>query len=296
MYHYVRDLPNSRFPRIKGMLADAFVTQVEALQAQYEMASVESAYAYLDGDYVPARDLCLLTFDDGLEEHAGLCTEVLADRGLSGVFAIITRSTDEGWVTPTHKNHFLLAHLPLATYRDAYLERLRELAPHVNVDVDPDEVSKTYRWDTPEVAAFKFVLNFRSPADVKERILDAIFEDTFGDEETFGRELYLSWDDARAMQSSGMVLAGHSHRHEPLSSLADQREELSRCATLLKTNCAEQERWPFTYPFGKPHTYNDETVASLRAAGFDCGFCTLVGDNVPGTSRFAIQRVDPKDV
>ena len=73
MYHYVRDLPRTRFPNLKGMLLDDFRHQVAELSTQFEMASVESAMDFMSGEYRPRRDLCLLTFDDGLKEHFTRC-------------------------------------------------------------------------------------------------------------------------------------------------------------------------------------------------------------------------------
>ena len=68
-YHYVRDLPRTAFPRIKGMLLSNFQKQVDQLCGAYEMATLDSAMAFLNGTYHPSRNLCLLTFDDGLKEH-----------------------------------------------------------------------------------------------------------------------------------------------------------------------------------------------------------------------------------
>ncbi len=42
MYHYVRDLPRTRFPQIKGMLLDEFRQQVIDLAEQFEMPSFEA--------------------------------------------------------------------------------------------------------------------------------------------------------------------------------------------------------------------------------------------------------------
>ncbi len=50
-YHYVRDLPRTRFPQIKGMLLDDFREQVKALPNVFEMATLESAVAFLTGKY-----------------------------------------------------------------------------------------------------------------------------------------------------------------------------------------------------------------------------------------------------
>src|SRR5712691_6277952 len=77
MYHYVRDLPKTLFPRLKGMMPDAFAMQIANLQRRYEVATLEAALDFLAGRYRPARDLVLLTFDDGLKEHFAEVTPLL---------------------------------------------------------------------------------------------------------------------------------------------------------------------------------------------------------------------------
>src|SRR5215472_11211452 len=89
MYHYVRDLPRTQFPRLKGILLEDFRHQVNELSSQYEMASVESALDFMTGEYRPRRDLCLLTFDDGLKEHYTDVTPILAEKRIRGVFFLI---------------------------------------------------------------------------------------------------------------------------------------------------------------------------------------------------------------
>ena len=88
MYHYVRDLPRTKFPRIKGMLVDDFKAQVVRLTEGYEMASLSAALSFLNGAYQPRRDLCLLTFDDGLEITGLQVTEVILDYKIEGFMPI----------------------------------------------------------------------------------------------------------------------------------------------------------------------------------------------------------------
>ena len=90
MYHYVRDLPNTPFPNIKGMHIREFADQVAALKGQYEMATLESALDFVSGAYEPTKDLCLLTFDDGLKEHYSEVTPLLREAGIQGLFFVIT--------------------------------------------------------------------------------------------------------------------------------------------------------------------------------------------------------------
>jgi hypothetical protein len=176
---------------------------------------------------------------------------------------------------------------------------LRDLAPSLNVasQVDGAVAQRTYRWDMPDVAAFKYLLNFVLDADIRDTVVKTLFEAYIAAEQAFSSTLYLSWDEARSMQDAGMLIGGHSHQHRPLATLsADELcAELSTCQRLLEEHLHPQARWPFSYPYGKQATFTAAAVHELHQLGVTCAFCTEVGDNLPGTDVFAIRRIDCKD-
>ncbi len=55
MYHYVRDLKNSRYPEIKGFDISEFKAQIEFFKANYKSAMKENSLAIVMYHYV--RDL-----------------------------------------------------------------------------------------------------------------------------------------------------------------------------------------------------------------------------------------------
>lgn len=297
MYHYVRNLPCTRFPRIKGMLTHDFCHQVALLIERYEMATLESALAFLAGKYRPARDLCLLTFDDGLKDHYTDVLPFLTERHIQGLFFVITSCLEEQRIVPVHKNHFLMAALDFNEYRQAFLRHLAELSPERDTAANMMQAQRTYRWDTPEVAAFKYLLNFHLPETLRAPILDALFVEYLGDEVEFARQLYLNWDEAREMQAFGMLIGGHSHSHMVLATLDDdqQRTDLETCRGLLHSRLSSQTIWPFSYPYGTINSFNSLTVETIRDLGFACSFATEVGANQVGQDLFSIRRIDPKD-
>ena len=69
MYHYVRDLRHSRYPRIKGLDVADFVQQLAYLKRHY---TIISGYDLIDivtrGSPLPSG-AALLTFDDGYTDH-----------------------------------------------------------------------------------------------------------------------------------------------------------------------------------------------------------------------------------
>ncbi len=300
MYHYVRDLPRTDFPRIKGMLTDDFRRQVNRLSENYEMASLESALAFLQGEYQPKRNLCLLTFDDGLKEHFVEVTPMLAERGIQGTFFVITSCLQQHRVASAHMNHFLIASLDFDFYREAFVKKLRLASPTLvsPAEIDEAEVHRTYRWDTPEIGAFKYLFNFVLDPVIRDKIVKELFEEYIGDESAFSLALYFNWDEAKQMQKAGMALGGHSHQHLPLGTLTDDEQavDLKLCHRLLMEHLLPQNLWPFSYPYGKQSSFNQVTAQQLNRIGFSCSFATEVGINRPGADLFAIRRVDCKDV
>jgi peptidoglycan/xylan/chitin deacetylase (PgdA/CDA1 family) len=299
MYHYVRDLPNTPLPRLKGMLTSAFCQQLRALREHYELATLETALAFLQGTYTPPRDLCLLTFDDGVKEHYTEVTPLLVEQGIQGIFFLITSCLQEQHMISVHMNHVLMATLEFAEYQQAFFKRLHTHVslPTAMSQVDPQAAQRTYRWDTPEVAAFKYLFNFVLTPEIRDQVVHSLFTDYIAPEESFAPSWYVSWEEARSMQEAGMVLGGHSHRHHPLASLPQDTLawDVHTCQQLMHTNLHPQTSWPFSYPYGKTATFNAQTITYLRAAGVTCAFCTEVGSNAFGSDLFAIRRIDCKD-
>lgn len=294
-YHYVRDLPRTRHPRIKGILTDAFREQVDGLRSRFEMATWESIDAFLRGAYAPTRPLCHLTFDDGLTDHFHNVLPILAERKIEGTFFVSTRCPEEDWVTAVHKNHFLMATMPFKELFGRFVEVVQELDPDLSLDVDEARVREAHRWDRLDVATYKYLLNFVLPVERREQILSRLFADVTEDEAAFARELYLSWPQLRELRDAGMTVGGHSHCHHVLSRLSREARErdLRECHDLLVRRLGERP-YPFSYPGGLPSFFTPETVEQVKACGFSCAFTTTTGVARAGDDRFTLRRVDTR--
>jgi len=294
MYHYVRNLSETRFPRLNAMLLTEFRKQVAEFTERFEMATLESALEFLSGRYSARRDLCLLTFDDGLREHLEDVAPILESHRIQGLFFVITACAEYGRVAPVHQNHFLMALLGFEMYREKFLR-------YAGIDrtaatVDAAVAARTYPWDSPEVAQFKYLFNFVLDADARDRAVRELFRAHLGDEREFSRYLYFNWEEARRMQSAGMVLGGHTHEHRPLAGLPDSvlKDDLIQCGELLRRRTKHQALTPFCYPYGKADSFDDRAKTQIKDLGFCCAFTTVSGSNEPETDLFAIQRVDCK--
>jgi peptidoglycan/xylan/chitin deacetylase (PgdA/CDA1 family) len=299
MYHYVRDLPRTRYPRIRGILTDEFLWQVRQLSAEFEMPTLEAALAFLRGEYTPRRNLCMLTFDDGLKEHATEVMPILAEHQIQGLFGIVTSCIHDRRVAPVHMNHFLTATLDFTEYRDAFAREVNERAPGMmeRIAIDANAAQSSYPLDTREMASFKMLVNFLLPANVRDAAIRALFSTYFGGEAGFARELYMSWQDIRQLQSAGMLVAGHTHWHRPLSTLSETEldADIAMSRRLMDQHLSAQDLWPFSYPYGKRNSYSPAVVRRLTQERYDCAFGTEPGPNAARAPLFELCRVDCKN-
>jgi len=302
MYHYVRDLPNTPWPRIKGLLTSAFAGQLDYLQRHYEVVDIQYVIdAARSGASLPSN-AALLTFDDGFAEHADIVTPMLVERGLTASFYAPVVSARERRVLGVHKIHFILASVDhVSPVRDALFEELaRQRTQGVELPTDAELIvtwqTTKKRYDPPEVVFVKRVLQRGLPSGVREQVIDVLFRRfVTRDERAFADELYASMDDLSAMIGAGMTIGGHGHRHRWLDSLCveEQRSEIHHTAAFLDElyggDCGD---WVMCYPYGG---YNDDTLRLCAERGCALGLTTRVG--LASFERpLEIERLDTNDL
>jgi peptidoglycan/xylan/chitin deacetylase (PgdA/CDA1 family) len=297
MYHYVRDTESTAFPNIKGVSVKDFRRQVRTVKEGFITPPLEGIIEFLEGQWSPDGDICIMTFDDGLIEHHDTVAQILSESGVPGAFFLPTAALEDHEVLSVHMNHFLLAALGTIELRRHLTDAARSLEIALPPAPDADRVRAVYRWDDEETAALKYLVNHQLDPPTSERLLAHVFPDVLGPPEDFARSLYIDWKQALAMQSAGFDMGGHSHDHKVLANMdpAKQRSDLTRSMNLLNANLGPGKRG-FAYPYGKPATYTQQTIECLDDLGYSCAFNTTVDDGRVGTPKWEIPRIDPKDL
>lgn len=295
-YHYVRDARRTAFPAVNALAVADFLRQVERLRSVQPMIDHATLEAALDGGPPLSGSSALLTFDDGFVEHYTTVYPALRERGLSGIFFIV----GAGLASPprllaVHKTHFLLAKLGVQAFATDVRERLSagssDLGP-------PRQTTDVYRYDGDVDSATKHLLNYELAFDETDRILEGLFREHIGDSSEFAAALYLSRSMVREMADAGMTFGFHTQNHRVLSRLsrAEQRAEIGHGVRLVR-ELTGQSSVPFCYPYGHPHTYNADTLATLAEAGYSMAFTTVrrAADPV-SDARFELPRFDTRDL
>ena len=110
MYHYIRDVQSSLFPRINALSVSDFKNQLNYLEKNYTFVSIADLQAsILDKKSSLPPNSVLLTFDDGYSDHFETVYPILCDRGIKGIFFPPARPIIENSVLDVNKIQFIIA-------------------------------------------------------------------------------------------------------------------------------------------------------------------------------------------
>jgi peptidoglycan/xylan/chitin deacetylase (PgdA/CDA1 family) len=288
-YHYIAEhepeQPRAIFPVTTAQLA----AQIAALAQSHQLVSRDELVAAVDGEGVLPDRACVLTFDDGLRCQYELALPVLERLGAPAIFFVPGRPIAERHVLEVHKLHALRE---IVTDED-----LRARLPAELPEVSAEEAQIHYRYDTPEAAQLKFLLNLRLPADRRRELVDELFAAEFPDENAVAEELYMDAAQVAKLEHKHRALGAHSYAHQPLATLSngELEDDTARVTQLLVELTGVRPR-AFSYPYGTPATVDARTAEAVGAAGYRFAFTMRREANETLEAPLLLGRLDTNDI
>ena len=256
-----------------------FRRQLEVLQQSHDVVTLDDALSVLDGSREAARDVAVITFDDGYRDVYRYAYPVLRDMRLPAIVYVPSAFIGTGR---------RLCHDRLF----AALRRMQDrgIGPMAVGVGSPGE-----RWlidaleggALPELALERLIA--RHPTAGLFRLADAL-DDRLG--LTAYRppegELPLSWEMLREMETHGIVTGAHTAEHTVLTHerLDEARREIALCKATIEKNLKRPVRH-FAYCNGY---YSAGVAQALKAEGFLSAVTTEDMPNTPGVDPFALKR------
>lgn len=302
MYHYVRDLERSRYPRIKGLSLERFRNQLEYIDAHYKPISAEDLLeAVLSPHRALPQNAILLTFDDGYSDHFDHVLPLLKKKGIKGCFFPPAQAILEHKVLDVNKIQFVLAAVPdvwslLDDVFDA-LDGFRSEYPLKSREAYLMSITEKHRYDPREVTLFKRLLQRELPEPVRSKLVDRLFsQHVSSDEPAFASELYMSLDQLGTLHTEGMHIGSHGYTHAWLNHLAPeaQQTEVDRSMEFLRQAGIPLHDWTICYPYGG---FDESLIDILRARRCRIGFTVepRIAD-LDREGRFTLPRIDTNDL
>jgi len=299
MYHYVRELELTRYPRIKGLRVSEFRQQLAYMQRFYHFVTLQECLDALAGATLP-QNSAVLTFDDGFIEHYDTVFPILHQQRIQGWFFPAAFPILFGEVLDVHKIHFILASAEESELFRIVMRELDECRGQIDLPEHATlfaELSGGSRFDSPEVTFVKQILQHYLPQPHRSQLVQRLFRRfVSGDEKAFAAELYATLDQLRCMAASGMYIGSHGFRHIWLdrSDRYTQIEEIEQSLAFLRQIGATTTNWVFSYPYG---VYTPQVVELAKERGCAFGLTTDVGlGNLAVEDAFTLPRLDTNDL
>ena len=285
-FHYVAAEPPSEPRAIFPVTVDGLAAQLELLGRSWEFVSRDELLAAVAGEAELPERACVVSFDDGLRCQLEVALPVLERIGVPATFFVAGKPLAEERVLYVHKVHLLRERVA-----DADL-----LALAGGADVPVDLAQEHYRYDEPDAARLKYLLNMALPLEERERVIGAAFAEVFPDEAAAARELYMSREDVASLEREHAAVGAHSYAHEPLARLDDAglRRDLDAVATLLEEVTGTRPR-ALSYPHGTASTVDVRVARSAAEAGFRVAFTMERALNPTLDEPLLLGRLDAND-
>lgn len=300
MYHYVRDLQNTRYPAIKGLDVRLFREQLAYFKKHYNFVTAAQLIdAYKNGTELPPKSL-LLTFDDAYLDHYTCAFPLLDEYKAQGLFFVPVKAIMNHEVLIVNKIHHVLAVCDKDI--NGLVKQLKGLLVLYEgkdgvqtFEYYFDKLAVANRFDCKEVIFIKRLLQVELQEPIRSTIINQLFNQYVTDDEgAFSRELYMSEDQLKCMQRNGMIIGSHGYDHFWLGSLAkeEQLSELTQSVKFLKRLGVDMNTLSIGYPYG---SHNEDTLDIARGFGFKLGFTTKVDIATTDCECLTIPRLDTND-
>jgi peptidoglycan/xylan/chitin deacetylase (PgdA/CDA1 family) len=267
------------------------------LKDRLHLASPDEVEGCLQGRKELPGPSALVTFDDGLVDHAITARDILDPMGIKAVFFVCSRPLTEQRALAVHKVHWLRATTEPDAFRAELFQALSERWRGVTLTEEQRQAaSRTYIYDRPEHAEVKYLLNFVLPEELVDRLTSEMLGVRGVDEAEFCRENYMDRETLAGLESTGHRVGAHSHDHRPVTRLdADEAEHMRINSETIREATGRHPEW-FSYPYGRDWALPADPKAFCRRHGFSYGV-TLTGTWVRSIHvPFALDRINTNEV
>jgi len=258
-----------------GQGTRGFRQQLQLLRRAMNVIGLGTAVrAWAEGRRLPMRSVCI-TFDDGYRDSLDLAAPLLEEYSLPATFflvpAFVSRESHAWWERLSWC--VLGASVPTLHWRDRVIP-LRGRASRVAV--------------VEELAAGLKMLSLRE----REGAVEEMVEQLVPVGPAYREDLFLDWDQSRALVRRGFEVGSHSYCHAILAreTRAEQEHDLARSKKVLEHEL-DAPIEGLAYPNGEHADFTTGTFDALRRTGYTHAITTIPGLNRRTTPPFELRRV-----
>ena len=181
VYHYVRPVKKSKFPKLKALEFQVFKKQLEYLSKKYTFISYDDLLNLVNKK-TKFKNPCLLTFDDGYKDHIKYVLPLLKNNKIKGCFFPSIKPILKKKVLNVNKIQFVLekeknVSILLKDIFDFLIQKKLITKNDKNqiIKIKKNFTNKTRVYDNNNVAFFKYLLQIYFSEYIRNKCCDYLF-------------------------------------------------------------------------------------------------------------------------
>jgi peptidoglycan/xylan/chitin deacetylase (PgdA/CDA1 family) len=234
MYHYVQEF-NPKIKYLSYLNYKNFEKQLKVFQKSFGFIDCSKAKNF-DAN-INLKKKIFLTFDDGLLCHYNYVFPILKKNNINAIFYIPTAPYINEKILGVHKIHLILGFFGgevACNFLDKYLD-----ITMLDSDLIEEFEKFTYvlQVNSDYINKFKRVLNYYIKYEYRDKVIDDIFINFFGNKEKdMIKNVYMSLNQINELYKAGMVIGSHGVSHRLMSRLNEEefKNEIDNSFDLLR--------------------------------------------------------------
>ena len=283
LYHRITNLETD--PQSLSVTPENFDDHLKHIRENYQLLTINDFFSHLSAGKNLPKQSVIVTFDDGYADNLLEALPVLERNNAQALFYIATgnlNTSNEFWWDEVERHLLLPGKLP-----DSLQLIIGNSEMVFSTNTTSDKKS-TYEKLLP-------LLRTMTPEESKNTVFQ-IFE-WAGRIPPRSTHRSMTFNEIELMaQSSSVVLGAHTHSHQSLAALSNERQmsEILKSKEILE-GLTGKLITHFSYPFGTKKDYNQTTIKICEELGFK-----WVAANFPDTadltsSKFQLPRFLVRD-
>ena len=272
MYHRVLPpLHPARETEQAGMYVspETLAMHVEVLTKYFTLVHLDDWLRNVDAGRTPPKNSCAITFDDGWRDNYEFAYPILRQAQAPSTIYLVSDLVGTRYSFWPNTLSLILSG-GKREHWDRLPSWLRDLLPSIR-KMSKDEIDAV-------IARCKRFSDEQMKSAVEHAVGDS------------GERDLITWDEAREMQSSGVIRFGsHTRRHTRLSQITDAaqlHDEIAESRSIIRKELG-CEVATFCYPNGETSTAAIRVVSETYLGAVT----TNRGSNTPRSARFTLNRV-----
>ena len=299
MYHYVREIKNSKYSNLKGLEFKDFRKQINYFCKNFNILSKSDFIEIIQTKKIPKKPSIFLTFDDGYIDHYQYVFPYLHEKKITGSFYPPVKAIENKMVLDVNKIHFILekeqnSKLILKEI-DNYLLKVK-LKPLSEQNLS--KINLKSKYDNRNIVLIKRLLQFYFPEHLRKKIINYLFAKFLNkDINEFSKELYMNKRQIKEMYSEKMDFGSHGVNHYWWKFLKknEQEKEILNSRKFFENLGFDSKNFSVCFPYG---SYNTDTINLLKKNNIKFALTSKFGgvDKTNLKNNLTLPRYDTNDI